>query len=278
MVKRIEHDAKRVKIATAVHLLCVEKLFGRHVDGRAETLVRPRQVASDEFLGETEVAEFRNTVRGHQHVARLDVPMNEFRVMDDLERFRQREDDLDRFFLGKPAAALEQRSQRFSGDVLHDHVVGAVLLAGGERTHEIRMLQLCADAAFAEEALDGNRVASESRMKDLDGDEFSALIAREEDRSCRPLADGLNDSVTGFEKIGDDRFRVAAPRRGAVGDRLCFDRRHQRNASGRDDRNRPARRLNFILKSSKFAETAKEMSSVKRFSRPPGRQVEGVGR
>ena len=71
----VHQDAERIDIGLMVDFLA-ERLLGRHVFGRPERKSGHGYLGAGEYLGDAEIAQFRNAAFVNKYIMRFDVAMN----------------------------------------------------------------------------------------------------------------------------------------------------------------------------------------------------------
>ena len=83
---------------------------------------------------------------------------------------------------GQRAGAFDDVGEGEALDVLHDYVVGGLILACIEDAHDVRFGEGAGSAGLTEEAFDQLGIAGEMLMEDFDGDDgIGTQVAAEED-------------------------------------------------------------------------------------------------
>ena len=169
-----ENDPGRVQVGRLVDwrsagLLGREVLRGAHDCALLRHLARARS-------GDPEVRHLDDAFRVDDHVVGLDVAVDDavsVRVSERGENLT-RVGDSDRDWA--QAARADELLQRAPLDVLHDDVVGAVVLAAIEDRDDVRVGEAGCVCRLAPEALDELVVVRVPRVQDLDRDPASELL------------------------------------------------------------------------------------------------------
>ncbi len=142
-----------------VHVGVGDGLLRRHVGRRPDRHAgrcSPEGAAiagGVERLGDSEVGDHRRAAR-HENVVRLDVAVDDVVTVRVGERARNLSQDADRLVERRRSVADETRAQRFAVDERHGEVGQAVKLAGGEKRHDVRVLESRGDRDLTPEPFD----------------------------------------------------------------------------------------------------------------------------
>jgi hypothetical protein len=130
-----EHAPERILVGAPVQRLALELLGCGVVEGAGEP-GRAEGAVAVESPGETEVGEVDVAVVGDQHVARLDVAVDEAAGVRSVEGGGDLVDDRQRPVRIEPALHVERRPQVCPGDVSHgDERLALVLASFVDRDH-----------------------------------------------------------------------------------------------------------------------------------------------
>ena len=208
----VEHDPERVDVRLAGHLVA-ERLLRRHVVGGPEHTAGGREALRLERARDAEVRDLRAPVGVDQHVLRLDVAVDQEARVRGLER----PPDLDRVGhrlrhrqAAEPPDAL---LQRLALDVLEDDVGRALVLAGVDHRHDVRVVQLRDRARLAPEALQLVGVVRDVAVHELDRDPaLECRVERPVDARHAARADLLVQAVALADERADHRHLFSASR------------------------------------------------------------------
>jgi hypothetical protein len=193
-------------VRTLVHLDAGARLLGRHVVWRSDdTAGRGGKRSRVHDLRDAEVQDFHALgtalPAAQKHVFRLQVTVHDPPRMGGRERARDLADDLSGLPDRELPASVQQLSQIFTLEQLHDHVrqpvVGAVEV---EHLHDVLVPQAADDFCLTPEAFEQLDLGREFRIQDLDRE-----AARQPDVSClvnlphRAAADEAVDPVARAE-------------------------------------------------------------------------------
>ena len=89
----VQRGAQAVDVDARVEVLLAKRLLRRHVRGRADGVAAHRQADRRLVARQTEVDEHRPAVLAQQHVRRLEIAVNDLRVMRHRQRVGQVSDD-----------------------------------------------------------------------------------------------------------------------------------------------------------------------------------------
>jgi hypothetical protein len=141
---------------------------------------------------EAEVAHVR-VLAVDEHVARLDVSVHEPGSVCLVECPRDLVDEVERALGLEAPLAPQQIPQIGAFDVLHRDVEDAVVFAGRDRPHDVRMVEARRQLRLPEEAPPEALVPGELGREQLQRNAASRGVFREVDRAHRPLADERRD-------------------------------------------------------------------------------------
>ena len=178
-------DSPRIDIGARVGERIGRRLLRRHIRRRAEGHSHRRQVRvaaggrRTHCLGDAEVRDHRRVAR-EQDVVRFDIAVYDTLLVRRRERARDLPHHTHRFVDRQFPVVREPLAQRLTAHERHREVRQAADLAGGEKRHDVRVLQLRGECDLAAESVDGN-LASDRLGKDLD-DYVAAegILARDE--------------------------------------------------------------------------------------------------
>jgi hypothetical protein len=139
-------------------------LLGRDIGSGAEHGADLRQPGALGCACDAEVRDLQHAVVANEEVGRLDVAVDETRVVRMLEaraRLHTKRDDA----LGRQLPGLGQGRAR---DAFHDDERPAVLVAGVIHTHDVRMREAAREPSFAHEAPHEVVVAPQMLGQELD--------------------------------------------------------------------------------------------------------------
>ena len=147
-----QHDAEREQVAAAVERHPLDLLRG-HVGGAADHHAGARQVGLlADRLGDAEVAHLDPPAAPDQQVPRLDVAVDDPRLVRRGQCVGRLRGDLERLGGGREVAAREPVRERLAGDQLHHQVERLALGAGVVDADHVRVVELRGDARLALEA------------------------------------------------------------------------------------------------------------------------------
>ena len=150
-----QHAPEGVEVGTAIGLLARDALWC-HVIDRADQLVagrdavRGRDVAGEPEVGEVDV--LIGALDGDQHVARLDVAMDQAPRMGRVECVRELRHQVDRALRLHGTRAVQQRSEVGALDVAHRDVQVTVALAGLVDRHDAGVIDRRGESRLRQEA------------------------------------------------------------------------------------------------------------------------------
>ena len=162
-------------------------------------------------------------VGAEQDVARLDVAVDEPGVMCGVQGTGHLPDEVDRPFRFEAAFATQQVAQVFALDVLHREEEAAVVVAGGDRGDDVRVVEARSDLTLAQEPLPEALVVCELAVEQLERDDVAVLVDGAVDLAHRTLTDQRFDSKAG------DRHAAPIPARSGT----CSRRRCSRQGANR---------------------------------------------
>ena len=197
----VEDAAEGVLVGTAVDRLALDMLGG-HVVDRADELARGGQPGDGaRLLGEAEVGQVDVILLGEQDVGRLDVAVDEPAAMSHVEGTCHLRQDRERQARLEGSVALEPLAQVGPVHVAHRDVENAVGLARVEDRDHVRVVELCDDLRFTQEAL-----AEALVLGQLGGQQLQRRL------SMQPLVLGqIHDAHTA---LADDRLDPVASEHG----------------------------------------------------------------
>ncbi len=201
----VEHDADRVEVGALVdgspaRLLRREVLRGADDRAGLGHLARPRP-------RDAEVGHLQAAVGVHEHVVRLDVPVDDPLLVGEAHGAEDLPDVRDRPVDRQRAAGDDQLLERAPLDVLHRDVVGALGLAAVVDRDDVGMRERGGVLGLAAEALDELLVGRVLLVQDLDRDPPAELLvlgqvdvrhpARAEppDHAVAPVEEGVDQGV-----------------------------------------------------------------------------------
>ena len=146
----VERRGQRVDVrerpeADALTVLLQRRIPGRHHRRHAAGLAgreRPRRA---------EVDQHDLAVAGQHDVVRLEVAVEQARLVDHDQRLADVADVADRLGLGERAALLDELPERLAAQQLHHHVGGVVLLERAVHVHDARVIEAGQDARLVQE-------------------------------------------------------------------------------------------------------------------------------
>ena len=165
----VQHHSERVQVGLPVDMLS-QRLLGRHVVGGAEHPAVGGQALLVERAGDPEIRHLGRALLVDQDVLGLDV------AVDDVASVRgaERAGDLDRIGhrLGhrQPSLAADPILERLALHVLEHDVGPALVLAGIDHAHDVRMRELGNGPGLAAEALELFGGAGHLAVHQLDRD------------------------------------------------------------------------------------------------------------
>ncbi len=167
----VQHEAERVEVGPTVERE-PEHLLRRQVLGRAHHHVLGREVlvASLDRLGDAEVRQLDPALRRHQHVARLDVAVDEAGLVGVRQRGGHRPSDDERLVDAQATRLVEQRPQRPPRHELHDDGGPPGLLDRVVDADDVRVVEAGGGDGLPAEPLDHDRVVGQRRLQQLDRD------------------------------------------------------------------------------------------------------------
>ena len=141
----VERHAEREDVRARVDaILLALGLLRRHVVRRAGDLSSDGERRQTLLPRQTEVGQHRAPVRAHEHVRRLDVPVDHAVLVGVVESVRNLRDDTDHRLDVLPAetgALRDQLVERLTLDVLHREVLGRTLGPDREHVDDARVLE-----------------------------------------------------------------------------------------------------------------------------------------
>jgi len=202
----VEGGAERVEVAAGVGLLAAGDL-GREVERGAEGRARHGQARiHPRALGEAEVGHLRQAPRREQDVRRLDVAVDDPRLVGHAERGGHLLHHGQRALRRQRPLATQHVRQALAVHKLHRDELEAAVLAHGVDLDDVGMDDCGGVACLAGEALDEGGVAREGPRQHLDGDEaVERGLARLVDRPHPPAAQQLDDLELA-EALADQRI------------------------------------------------------------------------
>ncbi len=150
----IQDDTQRINVGAVIDLAFTDRLFRRHIIGRADhQVLAERARAGNRQPRQPEIGQVGRRLLVQHDVRRLDVTVEHAASVRVIERFAYRrqdgEDVIDWQF-----AIVQEVLERATLDQFHDDVRFAVLLGKIENRHDVRMFQRSDDLGFALEAGD----------------------------------------------------------------------------------------------------------------------------
>ena len=192
-------------------------LFGRHVVQRPDHLAGVGQ-ARLTGVGDAEVEDFHRAGGVFDHdVRRLDVTMDDARLVGAAQRIAHFLEDGELFDDRRGRAPVDHGRERLSRDVLHRDERSVIVFTGVEYGDDVGVVELAGGADFAREALPQGLVL-EAFAEQLDGDEaIDGGVPREVEGShttMRELARNLVPPNDGGDlgHRGKVNYTVAPPR------------------------------------------------------------------
>jgi hypothetical protein len=168
----VEHDAQAVNVAGGAQRLGVAvDLFRRQVRQRANHHPgsgHPR-VRGSAPAGQAEVHHHRFPALVHHHVGRLQVPVDDPRLVGHVQRPRHQGGEVGRRRLGQAPFFLQPGQQGSSGKQRHRQVVNAVDLAHVVDRAQVGVGEGGRDPGLAVEALERLGVGARAEAGDLEG-------------------------------------------------------------------------------------------------------------
>ena len=189
-----EDAAERVDVRAPVDL-AARDLLGRDVVDRSdEAAIAGEAAHRGDVAGEPEVADVGVlAVRslGDEHVPGLHVAVDEPRLVRRVEGLRDLADEVDCAFRLERSLAPEDLAQVGAIDVRHRQIEATVLrLTGGERRHDVGMVEARRELRLAQEALPEALVLGELVAEQLQRSPVAALhVLGEVNRADGTLAD-----------------------------------------------------------------------------------------
>jgi hypothetical protein len=205
-----EHAAERVDVRPRVDRRALD-LLGRDVRDRADERPLPREaVDRGEVPGQTEVAQVGVLARFrllHEDVARLDVAVDEPECVGRVEGTRDLTDEIDGAVGAQRSLALEDLAQVEPVHEAHDEVEHLVLLAGGERRDDVRLVERGSDPRLAQEPLPEALVLRKRGDQYLERDLVPVGVLREIHGPGRAAADQAHNAIPGDDASGREDVR-----------------------------------------------------------------------
>ena len=194
----VQHRADAVEIAAQVERLGGD-LLGTGVVGRAEERAGLAQVAVHlEALRDAEVADLGAAGGVEEHVRRLDVAVQDPRLLGALEPLQHVQHDVHRR-AGLERAVRDPVGERAARHQLHGDVGEAVVRAGVEHVHAVGIGQGRGDAPFLLEALQRPRRLGAQLREHLQGDVAVVDLARRLPHLGEPAFAERADEAVGAE-------------------------------------------------------------------------------
>ena len=167
----IKHRAQAIDIRARRQTAATFRLLGRDVGRRSEDgeCASDPGVALDQ-LGETEVTEQRLAASIEQHVARLDVAMQDAALMRVMHRARELHHEFSGVANSGPPELLDSIRQRAALRQLHAEEMAAVILPDLVDEDDVWMMKASGGLRFHTEPLDEFRRGEGSHRNDLERD------------------------------------------------------------------------------------------------------------
>ena len=162
------------------------------------------------MLGETEVAQIgalTRVSRQDEHIAGLDVTVDEAERVRRVESAGNLPDQLDRPLGHQRTLALENGSQVQPVDEAHREVERPAVGADGESRDDMRLVEPGGDLRFAEESLAEARILREFGDQYFERDLPPLGILREVDGACRTASEQARDPISGDNAPGLEDVR-----------------------------------------------------------------------
>ena len=202
----VEHAGERVAVGPRVDRLATDLLW-REVVERADHLPGVGGVAA-ELLGHAEVRQVDVPVRVDEHVARLDVAVDEAAPMGRIQRLRDPAEDRERVLGSEHAFAPKDRLEVAPFDVAHGQVQLPALLARLVDRHDVRVVERRGQPRLLEEAPAESLVLGQLGRDQFQGDgPLKRQVSRAIDDAHPAAGDQRLDSVTGEDGAGRERGR-----------------------------------------------------------------------
>ena len=118
---------------------------------------------------DAEIGDLHRAVIFHQHVLRLDVPVDDMFFMGHGDRAGQLQHDVYRLIQVQCAALGDQLLERPSADIFHDDIMFSLAFPDIVDIHDIRVRELAGRARFPLKAQQRHRIIGKITAQDLDG-------------------------------------------------------------------------------------------------------------
>src|SRR2546422_955097 len=156
------------------------RLFGRHIKHGAQQLTVACQARGlftvetrERQLGEAEIENFYVAVAAHHNVFRLQVAVDDSRLMRGLQSFQDLPNDLNRLCGGQ--AVADERANRLSFNKFGDDKLPADFASEFVNGQDMRMIESGSSPGLTTEALKGLRVSSYLVGQKLKGDKAAQM-------------------------------------------------------------------------------------------------------
>ena len=179
------------------------ELFRRHVEGRGPEILR--EILAALLQGEAEIDELRGAFAGDEHVARLDVAVDELLSVGRVEPAGHVEGDPEHLGLGKGALVRNELLEADRLQQLHRDEEIPMIATDRVNLHHVRMDDRRGELRLALEHGDERFVAAERLMEDFQGDLASEIaVEGAEDLAHPAFAEGPRDFILPHRRAHPD--------------------------------------------------------------------------